>query len=118
MVDQLIEGIDQKAGGGNFGAQDTMEREILLKEIDDCLKACSEGPDQERDCLIFWLYYRQGLSAKGIASLPTVGLTAKGVESAIFRLTRLVREKLVILQSQLPSTPRLDEKGLRSLESF
>jgi hypothetical protein len=35
------------------------------------------------------------MSAKGIAALPTVGLTAKGVESAIFRLTRLVREQIV-----------------------
>ncbi|MGB6744121.1 MAG: sigma-70 family RNA polymerase sigma factor [Terracidiphilus sp.] len=118
MVVQLVEDIDNKSADGDFGAQDTMEREILLKEIGDCLKACSEGPDQERDCLIFWLYYRQGLSAKAIAALPTVGLTAKGVESVIFRLTRLVRERVVQLRDQSQTSLDRREKGFRAAESF
>jgi RNA polymerase sigma-70 factor (ECF subfamily) len=75
-----------------------MERELLLKEIDHCLEGCLAGPEQERDRLIFWLYYQQGLSARAIADLPTIGLTAKGVESAIFRLTLMVRERMAGLR--------------------
>jgi RNA polymerase sigma-70 factor (ECF subfamily) len=118
MVSQLIEDIDHKADDAGFGAQDTMEREILLREIGQCLQACSEGPDQERDCLIFWLYYRQGLSAKAISALPTVGLTAKGVESAILRLTRLIRAQLVNLRHQSLLSASPGEKGFRSAESY
>jgi len=89
-VDQLPEGNDPKVELGGFGAHESMEQQILLGEIGECLKACCAGPDQERDSFIFWLYYRQGLTAKSIAALLTIGLTAKGVESAIFRLTALL----------------------------
>ena len=95
-----------------------MERQVLLKEIDRCLETCSEGPDKERDRLIFWLYYQQGMSAKAIAALPTVGLGAKGVESAILRLTRLVREQLAGLRSQTSESPLPGEKGFRPAESY
>jgi RNA polymerase sigma-70 factor, ECF subfamily len=115
---QLLEDVDPQAQSGSLGSQKAMEREVLLKEIDHCLGTCSEGPDQERDRLIFWLYYQQGMSAKAIAALPTVGLTAKGVESAISRLTRLVREQLAGLRTQPPGSPRPDEKGFRPAESY
>ena len=59
-----------------------------------------------RDRTIFWLYYRQGLSARAIASIPSVGLSTKGVESTILRLTRLVRENL----AEPPARARADEK--------
>jgi RNA polymerase sigma-70 factor (ECF subfamily) len=101
-----------------MGGQAAMEREVLLKQIDRCLETCSEGADQERDRLIFWLYYQQGMSAKDIAALPTVGLTAKGVESAIFRLTRLVREQIADFRSQPSESSRSGEKGFRPAESY
>ena len=82
-----------------------------------CLSTCSAGPDQERDRLIFWLYYQQGMSAKAIAVLPTVGLTSKGVESAILRLTRLVRQQLVEVRSET-SRGEPGEKGFRPAESY
>jgi RNA polymerase sigma-70 factor (ECF subfamily) len=82
---QLLENVEPFAENGSLGSKDAMERELLLKEIDHCLEGCLAGPEQERDRLIFWLYYQQGLSARAIADLPTIGLTAKGVESAIFR---------------------------------
>jgi RNA polymerase sigma-70 factor (ECF subfamily) len=91
---QLLENVEPFAENGSLGSKDAMERELLLKEIDHCL----EGPEQERDRLIFWLYYQQGLSARAIADLPTIGLTAKGVESAIFRLTLMVRERMAGLR--------------------
>lgn len=115
---QLIEGLDPQAQSGSLGGQDAMERAILLKQIDRCLENCSEGPDQERDRLIFWLYYQQGMSAKAIAALPTVGLTAKGVESLIFRLTRLVREQVVALRSETSASQQAAKKGFRPAESY
>ncbi len=115
---QLLEDIEPPAQSGDTGGQAAMEREVLLKEIDHCLEACSEGPDKERDRLIFWLYYQQGMSAKAIAALPTVGLTAKGVESAIFRLTRLIREEVVGSRSQTSVSPQPGEKGFRRAESY
>ena len=115
---QLLEDVEPPAQSGDLGGQAAMERQVLLKEIDRCLETCSEGSDQERDRLIFWLYYQQGMSAKAIAALPTVGLTAKGVESAIFRLTRLVREQLTGLRSQTSASPQPGEKGFRPAESY
>ena len=97
---ESLNDIDPSGGSGTLGSADTMEREILLKQIDACLGKCAAGPDEERDRTIFWLYYQQGMSARAIAALPTVGLTPKGVESAILRLTRLVRERMVQLRSE------------------
>jgi RNA polymerase sigma-70 factor (ECF subfamily) len=115
---QLLEDCDPQARSESLGGQDAMEREVLLKQINGCLKSCSDGPDQERDCLIFWLYYQQGMSAKAIAALPTVGLTPKGVESAIFRLTRLVRQQVVSLRSEPAASQQAGEKGFRPAESY
>jgi RNA polymerase sigma-70 factor (ECF subfamily) len=71
-----------------------IEREVLFQEIRQCLETRAAGPNFPRDYAIFWLYYVQGYTAKAIARLPSVGLTTKGVESTILRLTRLVREGL------------------------
>jgi RNA polymerase sigma-70 factor (ECF subfamily) len=74
--------------------QQEIEQQVLLRQVDQCLDACSQGPDQQRDRTVFWLYYRQGMTAKDIASMPAIGLSAKGVESLLFRLTCLVRKRL------------------------
>jgi len=47
---------------------------------------------RERDESIFWLYYEQGYTAKEIADIPAIGLTIKGVESTLLRLTRVIRD--------------------------
>jgi len=86
------------------------ERDILLNEIDDLLRSRAPEDVHERDRTIFWLYYQQGLSARAIASIPTVGLSTKGVESAIVRLTRLVRESL----AEPPAKARSDEREERA----
>lgn len=82
------------AAGTGPGTADGIERDILLKQIDNCLRRAG-GKTQERDRTIFWLHYRQGLTANAIAGLPAIGLTVKGVESTLLRLTRLVRSELV-----------------------
>jgi RNA polymerase sigma-70 factor, ECF subfamily len=64
-----------------------IEHITLLKELDQHL-ASSESV---RNRTIFWLYYRQGYTAKDIAAIPNLGLTQKGVESCIYRLTQILR---------------------------
>jgi RNA polymerase sigma-70 factor, ECF subfamily len=87
--------VDLEAGKQVPGSEERIAFEVFLKEIDEHLKHCLTGPDQERDRRIFWLYFRQGMSTKEIASLPTVGLTAKGVGSVIERLKHDIREQIV-----------------------
>lgn len=78
-----------------LGSLSTIQREVLLGEIDACLERCTQGESGERDRLIFRLYYGpSGFSAKAIAAMPDLGLTVKGVESAILRITRLVRAEI------------------------
>jgi RNA polymerase sigma-70 factor, ECF subfamily len=93
-TDQLHEDFDPAAQSGSFGGLDAMEREVFLQQVHEQLQNCAAGSNQERDCIIFWFYYLQGMTAKAIAALATVRLTAKGVEAVIFRLTRCVREHL------------------------
>jgi RNA polymerase sigma-70 factor, ECF subfamily len=93
-TDQLHEDFDPAAESGSFGGPEAMDRELFLEEVHEQLQNCAAGSNQERDCLIFWFYYLQGMSAKAIAALVTIKLTAKGVEAVIFRLTRCVRERL------------------------
>jgi RNA polymerase sigma-70 factor, ECF subfamily len=65
-----------------------------MREIDATLSQIAAGPQLQRSRRIFWLYYRVGLTANAIAALPYIGLSTKGVESTILRLTRLLREEL------------------------
>src|SRR5215471_6772954 len=77
------------------GSQERIAFGVFLNEIDEHLKRCLTGPDQERDRMIFWLYFRQGMSTKEIASLPTIGLGAKGVGSVIERLKHAIRDQIL-----------------------
>jgi RNA polymerase sigma-70 factor (ECF subfamily) len=83
-----------------------VSRRILMREVDDCLRSLLQGDHAGRDRRIFWLYYRIGLSAQAISTLPTVGLTTKGVESTILRLTREVRQRLVAGAPSAPQEPK------------
>jgi RNA polymerase sigma-70 factor, ECF subfamily len=96
-------------------AEDVIERSVLVREIDACLQAVLAGPNSERDRKIFWLYYRVGLAASAIAVLPTIGLTTKGVESTILRLTRQVRERLA---GRTEGSSSLRPEGIRPAESL
>jgi RNA polymerase sigma-70 factor (ECF subfamily) len=108
-----------------IGAQPTtstessIERQILMREIDQHLAKSVTANDLPRSRLIFWLYYRSGLTASAIAALPHVGLSPSGVESAIGRLTKLVKAAL-----SEPRDPAAEcqsskgKKGFREAESF
>jgi len=113
---ETLEDIEAPAGTGSLGSSEAIEREVLLQEVGRYLEACTIGPDQERDRLVFWLYYRQGMTAQAIADLPGIALTSKGVESAILRMTRLVRQRLIEVRKGKSST--LGEKGFRPAESY
>jgi RNA polymerase sigma-70 factor (ECF subfamily) len=70
-----------------------VEWPALIAQLDNLLRLL---PDEvtERDRNLFWLYYRQGLTAEAISRIPAMGLSAKGVESALLRLARLLRETI------------------------
>ncbi len=87
--------VDVEAGQEIHGSQARLDFEIFVAEVDGYLKRCSTGVDQERDRMIFWMYFRQGMSGKEIASLPTLQLGAKGVGSVIDRLKQCIREQVL-----------------------
>jgi RNA polymerase sigma-70 factor, ECF subfamily len=87
--------VEPEAGKQAHGSQETIAFGVFLNEIDAHLKRCLTGPEQERDRMIFWLYFRQGMSTIEIASLPTIGLGAKGVGSVIERLKHDIREQIL-----------------------
>jgi RNA polymerase sigma-70 factor (ECF subfamily) len=98
--------VDPEAGEESHGSQDKIAWGVLLNEIDEHLKRCLTGDDQERDRTIFWLYFRQGMSTKEIASLPSIGLGVKGVGSVIERLKHLIRNQILGIH-----TDSVDEEG-------
>jgi RNA polymerase sigma factor (sigma-70 family) len=107
------------ASQSSLSNQASMERTILLQEIDQHLARSISAEELPRSRLIFWLYYRSGLSASAIASLPNIGLTTKGVESALLRLTRLVRTALTEPTNAPKQQDSLqNQKGYRQAESF
>ncbi len=90
---EALEDVSHKRACGD-SVEDKIEQRILLREIDSCLKERYGEQTSSRDADIFWLYYRDGLTARAIAQRPDVRLTVKGVESTIHRLTRHVRVRL------------------------
>jgi len=111
-TDQWLDGAEAQAEGAKHGGQESMEQEILFREVGRILENCAAGPYCERDCTIFWLCYDQGMTAREIASLPAIGLTEKGVEAVLFRRTREVREHLAARRLP-PEEPPPDPKGFR-----
>jgi RNA polymerase sigma factor (sigma-70 family) len=91
------------------GQGSEVQKAVLFAELDR--KMCS-APEvvAERDRAIFWLYYLQGLTAEEIAALPAAQLSAKGVESALRRITCWLRQEL---QTRTPeiSSAIVEEAG-------
>lgn len=67
-----------------------LQRELLLKRMEEIVNRTAT----DRDRLVFWLYYRAGLTAQQIAKFESIGLSPKGVESALSRVVRTVRDAL------------------------
>jgi RNA polymerase sigma factor (sigma-70 family) len=103
--------VDPEAGKGAHGSEETIAFRVFLHEIDEHLKRCLNGPDQERDRMIFWLYFRQGMSTKEIASLPTIRLGTKGVGSVIERLKHNIREQILGSRSDFDAGEEVESKA-------
>lgn len=71
-----------------------VEWPALMAQIDGLLRGFPRSVSR-RDRTLFWLYYRQGLTAEAISRIPAMNLSAKGVESAISRLSRLLRDTII-----------------------
>jgi RNA polymerase sigma-70 factor (ECF subfamily) len=84
----------------NPDGHDRLEFAHLKDQVQSLLDRLSSSETYRRDVAIFWLFYEQGYTAKEISLLPTVGLTVKGVEAALFRLTRFLREGLRLPRGQ------------------
>jgi RNA polymerase sigma-70 factor (ECF subfamily) len=69
-----------------------IEREIQLDEIDRLLQRAPKPISSTRDREIFWLHFRSGMSAQSISELPFVQLTAKGVETSLYRTLEFIRK--------------------------
>lgn len=72
---------------------DGLDRAVLLRQVSEVMDRAFTGEDKERNCQIFWLYHRHGMSASEIAALP-FGLNTKGVET-------LLRRMLIVIQSHM-----------------
>lgn len=113
----IPEGHISPAGENDLGSARLIERTVLVREVERHLDVCVTGPDRDRDKKIFWLYYRAGLSAGAIAALPGTGLSTKGVESIIFRVTKELRRR-VVASSQTERDDLRSDKGILPAESF
>ena len=80
LEDAAGERISSRSGGPDtFGVD--IERVFRSEQV------------SERDRTVFWLYFRQGYSAKEISAMP-FSLGTKGVESCLMRLVSLLRVRL------------------------
>jgi len=64
---------------------------LFAREVDDVLRRFATEKERE----IVWLFYRYSLTAREIALIPSLELTEDGVESVLFRMRVLIREKLL-----------------------
>ena len=102
----------------SLGSPKAMERAVLVQEIQQHLDHCLPETDRDRNMRIFWLHYRVGLSAGAIAALPGIGLTTKGVESLILRMTRELREQIGAAKPKKQDSTRTTSEGIFPAESF
>jgi len=86
-----------------------VETNLQVAEIEGVLRSLAKDAVPERDRTIFWLYYRQGFTAREISELPKINLTVKGVESSIHRTTTLLRR--AVLPKGISPSPTILEEG-------
>jgi len=111
---ESLEEIERQGRAAGSAVYASVERTLLINEVEECLSQVAPAATRERDCMIFWLYFRQGLTAKEIAGLPSVGLSLKGVESTLHRLIQLVRNHLVERGSVKSHSDKIREKEFGS----
>jgi RNA polymerase sigma factor (sigma-70 family) len=91
----------------------SVEDRILLRELEEALfEAIRDSPNGERDRKIFLLHYRSGLTAKQIAGMDSIGLSTKGVESALRKMVALIQDSLQIK----PKSDKNKNAGAKALQ--
>jgi len=108
---------DESGTVGAGSIERNVYRNLLLQQVDACLQRINSGINAKRDRRIFWLYYRVGLPAIEIAALPAIGLSTKGVESTLLRMTREVRAALATRKRQTVAQEELGE-GISPAETL
>jgi RNA polymerase sigma-70 factor (ECF subfamily) len=73
------------------GRNSAVENDLLVRELEEM---AGEVAEEKRDRLIFELYYRRGFTTRKIAEIPAIGLSQKGVESSLHRLTERLRKRV------------------------
>jgi RNA polymerase sigma-70 factor (ECF subfamily) len=76
---------------------DGLDRAMIIRDVEECLDQKATGPTRNRDHYVFALYYKHGLTAQAISQIPGIGLTREGVESLLWRLTRMLREHFLVI---------------------
>lgn len=94
-VDEKTDELKETVGPAPVNRGTSTEDEIFFNQVDKLLRLRGNGPQDEKERAIFWLYYRHGMTSKAIASIPAMNLTIKGVESCIFRLTVYVKQAVI-----------------------
>lgn len=98
LPDEQHEALDDviAAEQTDSGVEERLDRESLIHQVERALnelcRRAGKPIDECRDRNIFWLCYRQGYTAKQIAAIPTLKLNHKGVESALARIVKNLRE--------------------------
>ena len=95
-TEEPLEDWQATAAESSEGGTASAEMSVLMEQVDGALTRSTTAETRERDRTVFWLYYKHGFTAKAIAALPAVGLSIKGVETVIFRLTKAIRKSLNI----------------------
>jgi len=81
-------------------AGNDLDHRVLIHQIEHMV----EGSVRDRS--VFLLYFKHGWTAREISAIPSVSLTAKGVESLVVRMIAAVRARVLA-----PEKPDLD-KGI------
>ncbi len=120
VVDHFRSQQTQKRGSGKMTAAidevsprvpPEIEERLLAADLEKHLRICTDD-NYGRDRVVFWLYYRNGLTSRAIAGIGQIGLTQKGVEALIYRLTKCIRLRI---KGNLPSTASTEGGGARGI---
>lgn len=112
QIAQVADDFVPAAQADSEGSPEKIERALLLEEVGKHLYECVSPAERERNITIFWLYYRVGLSARAIASLPGSELTTEGVESIVFRLKGELRKRMNAPKSRDRGAVREQPEGV------
>jgi len=107
QTDPLLEPIQIDSRTTGTDSFEIVSQRLQLEQVEKILRQAAAGKDQERNCIIFWLRHRLGLTAGEIASISSFRLTTEGVESVLMRLAIRISDHMI------SSTPHREVKVLR-----